>query len=207
MKRFFILLCTALCAPLLSFAESEKAAVPWSVLTNRQIQTLMKGESLQAGEVDTLLCTLPESEQAEVKILATSDPAAAKAFIGKRMTAKKEADAARSAAIQKTAAAVRTCEDPAQKEKLTSDLRKLVKEEFDATTRNVELQLKRQEMRLQEVRNSYEKRIANADRMIDQKTKRLVNGRNKGRKGRKAKDAAPKAEKDKSAPAPEAPAK
>ncbi len=188
MKVFRILVCAALLLPLLAAAgpRNKKNASSWSILPPGQLQELLKDQPYAPGAVDTMLFSLPEAEQKELKTLAASDPEAARNFIAVRMDARKQRKAARATAIRKSAAAVRASRDQEEKAKLTADLRKLVQEEFDETSREIEIQLKRQELRLKEVRAGYQKRITEAEKLIDKRMERLLTPPRK--RARKEKD-------------------
>ena len=140
----------------------------------RELREILKDQKNLAYAAGEMIFGLDEAERTKLAALCRSDPERARTFIVGRLEANKLRKQESAEAIQETSRLFRQAKEEAEKEKLRARLRELLAEQYNRTSAEIAVRLRLQELRLEEVRLGYRKRVENADRAIDAQLNRII---------------------------------
>ncbi len=182
MRIHNLFLAACLCAPLWLGAEAEtetetnpRTPPPRSeLLAPRELRELLKGEKNAFAPAGELLFAMSDEERSKFEELYRKDRDAAKSFLLEKVEAAKRRKQELATEIQQVARNYRKSADEAEKEQLRTRLRELLTEQFNRASREIEVQLQLQELRLANVRRAYGKRLAESEKTIDTQLEKLT---------------------------------
>ncbi|MGI5924536.1 MAG: hypothetical protein ACOX9E_11395 [Lentisphaeria bacterium] len=140
----------------------------------KDLRVLLKDGDTPPHLVREWLAIASQEDRDKFQALIRDNPEEARTFLKQKLDECREERHTAQKAIIQAAQAVRQCKNDAEKPALQAKLRELLAEDFQRKSDDIAARIRMQEQNLEQARQEYQRRVDNAEQMINERMERML---------------------------------